>query len=211
MDHEPFYFSEPAGWDILAEGQPARRVPRGAMLYFQDEPGDRFYYLKKGRVRIFLNSGDGAEKTLVLRESGSIFGEAAFFDGQPRMSSAKAVTDCEIVAVGRAELMAIFRREPGFAMQMLQFLAKTVRMLSAQVDTMAFLPADRRLAGALVSLCGKDGAVHASQEELGSLAGVTRVTVSRVLRDFVERGWVGLGYRIVQVRQKDAMEAFSKQ
>lgn len=210
MAHEPFYFSESAGWEILAEGQAVRRVPRGTMLYFQDETDSRFYYLKKGRVRIFLNSDDGAERTLVLRESGSIFGEAAFFDGQPRMSSARTVTDCEIVAVGRAELMAVFRREPGIAMQMLQFLAKTVRMLSAQVDTMTFFPADRRLAGVLVSLCGRDDAVHASHEELGSLTGVTRVTVSRVLQMFVKRGWVRLGYRTVQVLEKKALEDFAK-
>ena len=210
MAHEPFYFSESAGWEILAEGQAVRRVPRGPRRYFQDETDSRFYYLKKGRVRIFLNSDDGAERTLVLRESGSIFGEAAFFDGQPRMSSARTVTDCEIVAVGRAELMAVFRREPGIAMQMLQFLAKTVRMLSAQVDTMTFFPADRRLAGVLVSLCGRDDAVHASQEELGSLTGVTRVTVSRVLQMFVKRGWVRLGYRTVQVLEKKALEDFAK-
>lgn len=210
MAHEPFYFSESTGWEILAEGQPVRHVPRGTMLYFQDEPDDRFYYLKKGRVRVFLNSDDGAERTLVLRESGSIFGEAAFFDGQSRMSSARTVTDCEIVAVGRTELMAVFRREPGIAMQMLQFLARTVRMLSVQVDTMTFLSADRRLAGVLVSLCGKDQMLHASQEELGSLAGVTRVTVSRVLQTFVKRGWVLLGYRTVQVLDKKALEAFAK-
>lgn len=210
MEHELSYFSKRTGWEILGEGQPVRHVSNGTMLYFQGEEGSQFYYLKKGRVRIFLHSDDGAEKTLVVRESGAIFGEAAFFDGQRRMSSARAVTDCEVVAVGREELLEIFRREPGFAMQLLQYLAKTVRMLSSQLDTMSFLPADRRLAGVLASLSAENDVVHVSQEELGSLAGTTRVTVNRALQEFQHAGWVTLGYRSVCVCNRTALEKYAK-
>ena len=211
MAHESFHFSPPAaGWSVFADShQSVRRIPRGQIIYLQDEPGNCFYYLKKGRVRVFLISDEGSEKTLTVRDSGSIFGEAAFLDGQPRTTSARALTDCELVRVGRAELTALFRREPSLALQMLEVLAKTVRMLSEELDTVSFLPADRRLAGILLSLAGPGNTVCNSQEDLGSLAGVTRVTVSRVLHGFVQQGWVELQYRGVKITNQNALEEFA--
>ena len=98
MEHESFHFTAPAsGWSILAENQPSRLYSRGQVIYLQGEPGTCFYYLKKGRVRVFLISDEGSEKTVTVREAGSILGEAAFLDGEPRTTSARAVTDCELV------------------------------------------------------------------------------------------------------------------
>ncbi len=211
MEHESFHFTAPAsGWSILSEGQPSRIVSRGQIIYLQGEPGRCFYYLKKGRVRIFLISDEGSEKTVTVRESGCILGEAAFLDGEPRTTSARALTNCELVRIGQIELTALFRREPTLALQMLRFLAKTVRMLSNQLDTMSFLPADRRIAGILLSLVNSQHAVHTSQEELGNLAGVTRVTVNRVLHFFSQKHWISLQYRCIRITDSDALAEFAQ-
>lgn len=212
MAHDDFYFTTPsASWSILGESQPCRFVPRGQIVYLQGEPGNCFYYLKSGQVRVFLISDEGAEKTLTTREPGSILGEAAFLDGEPRTTSARTLTDCELALIGRAELTALFRRQPSLALQMLQVLAKTVRMLSGQLDTMSFLSADRRIAGILVSLAATKHVVHSSQEELGNLAGVTRITVNRVLHSFAEKGWLTLQYRSVTLIDPAALSAFARE
>lgn len=197
------------GWAVLAQGRRARQVARGQILYLEGEPGRHFYYLQQGRVCIYLSSGEGLEKTLAVREAGEIFGEAAFLDNEPRMSSARALTDCRVVSIGRAELEALFRRQPSLALEMLQSLSHTVRLLSAQVDTIAFLPADRRLAGVLLSQQDRQGCVAATQEELGSLAAVSRVTVNRILQGFARRGWVQLAYRQVKLLCPDALQSFA--
>ena len=75
---------------------------------------------------------------------------------------------------------------------------------------MSFLPADRRLAGVLASLSAENDVVHVSQEELGSLAGTTRVTVNRALQAFQHAGWVTLGYRSVCVCNRTALEKYAK-
>jgi len=207
-----FHFVEPDfSWSFLDEGQPFRHFSSHQLVYLQGETDDCFYYLKKGRVCIFLISDEGDEKTVTFRESGSIFGEAAFFDGKPRTTSARTITDCQIVSIGRAELTSLFRQDPSLALQMLQVLAKTVRMLSGQLDTMSFLSADRRIAGILVSLANTEHTVHNSQEELGNLAGVTRITVNRVLHSFAEKGWLTLQYRSVTLLDPAALTAFAKE
>ena len=96
---------------------------------------------------------------------------------------------------------------PELAVAMLEYLARTVRLLSAHVDS-AFLQADRRVARHLLSLSPTpDGLLRCTHEEIGSSVGVSRVTVSRVLSEFDRRGWIETGYKSVILRNRAALEA----
>lgn len=200
--------AERNGWDALARSGPPKIYEKGEMVYWQGSRADEFYYLKSGGVRIFLSSENGSEKTLSILKPGRIFGEAAFFDGLPRVSSAKALRRSEAVPVTRRSLTACIRAEPQLAFGLLSYLSQTIRMLSAQLDTVAFQQADERVARLLLSLAGEDGRVAATHEDLASLAGVSRVTVSRVLGDFSRRGWVETRYREIRVAAPGALRRF---
>ena len=181
------------------------------MIYRQGELAERFYYLKSGRVRIFMSSENGQEKTLTLLEQGNIFGEAAFFDGLPRVSSARTLEKSQIIPINREVLLDCFREEPMLAFQLLHLFSKTVRMLSNQVDHMTFLQADRRIAKILTELSGGRGgeSIACSHEDLASMAGVSRVTVSRVLSEFARRGWISTQYRSIQILNLEALLHFA--
>lgn len=86
-------------WAAFETHYPSVSFPPGRMIYLQGSSADRFYYLKAGRVKVFLNSEDGSEKILTVYEAGNVFGEASFFDELPRVSSAITVTCCEIVTL----------------------------------------------------------------------------------------------------------------
>ena len=132
-----------------------------------------FYYLKKGRVKSFIQSDGGAERVLNVYQAGSLFGEASFFDQLPRVSSAVALTPCELVSMDRGVVTQAVARDPELAMSMLQYLARTVRLLSEQLDDMAFRPVPWRLARFLLSRGrpalhrpqhpGRDGRLHLRQ------------------------------------------------
>ena len=195
-------------WAPLAEGCRPQKWAAGQMIYLLDTEANQFYYILSGTVKCFISSPEGDERTLTLHHSGELIGEAAFFDRQPRVSSAVAVTPCQLVAVDRRRLEAVFARHPDLAVSMLEYLARTVRLLSAHVDS-AFLPADKRIARHLLALpAGPDGELHCSHEEIGSSVGVSRVTVSRVLGAFDRLGWVRTGYRSLRLLNRAAMEAY---
>lgn len=197
-------------WDVLEKTHTPRTYAKNKMIYWQEAAAPEFYYLKRGKVKVFLSSESGMEKTLTLLHSGSIFGEAAFFDGMPRVSSAKTLEDSEIITVTRQSLLECIRREPQLAMNLLTYLAQTIRMLSAQVDTMTFLQADRRIAQLLLKLAN-GAAVSATHEDLAALAGVSRVTVSRILNRFAARGWAATGYREVTILDEAALRRFTEE
>lgn len=205
--------SENSLWEVLEQKEAIRLYPANQMIYRQGELADRFYYLKKGRVKIFLSSENGQEKTLTLLQEGNIFGEAAFFDRLPRVSSAKTMEKSEIIPVSQPVLLQCFREQPMLAFQLLHLFSKTVRMLSNQVDHMTFLQADRRIAKILTEMAGpptEDAIlVTCSHEDLASMAGVSRVTVSRVLGELTRKGWLETRYRQIAILNIQALSQFA--
>ena len=64
-------------WRPFAQDRPSVRCSSGYLIYLQGTEATCFYYLKKGKVKSFIQSEDGAERTLNLYQQGSIFGEAS--------------------------------------------------------------------------------------------------------------------------------------
>lgn len=193
-------------FDVLAEGQAARTYHSGQMIYLQGTHPDYFYYLISGSVRSFISTQSGEERVLTIHRPGDLMGEASFFDECPRVTSAMALTDSRVVAVDRDRLNHIFSRHPDLALPMLQYLARTVRMLSDHVDS-ATLPASQRIARYLLSLPGAEGSpLSCTHESIGQAVGLSRVTVSRVLGSFAEHGLVRLSYRSVEIIRRTALE-----
>ena len=197
-------------WRAFAHRRAPVRCSAGHMIYLQGSLATCFYYLKRGRVKSLIQSEDGGERVLRIYQEGAIFGEASFFDELPRVSSAVAMTFCEVVPIDRELVAQEFARDPGLAMSMIRYLARAVRLLSGQVDDMAFRPAAQRLAGYLLGLCQGDGRVPCTQEEIAAAISASRVTVSRALSELSERGWVTTGYGSVRVVDRAALEEFSR-
>ena len=197
-------------WKILETLAPTLVYQRGSTVYWQGDTAERLYYLKKGSVKIYMTSENGGEKTLRIQRDGGVFGEAAFFDRQPRVSSAKVLEKSEIVAISREILSAHIQKHPEFAFALMQALSERVRLLTAQVDSMAFLQADKRIARFLSeAVQDRPPCIACTDEELGARVGVSRVTVNRVLRRFARLGWLETRYRQIRILRLDALADFS--
>ena len=208
MNHELDF---PAGiWETFAKSRPPVRCSPGYLIYLQDTEATCFYFLKSGKVKSFIQSEDGGERVLNLYTAGSLFGEASFFDELPRVSSAVALVPCEIVPIDRELVTQEFARNPELALAMMQYLARTVRLLSGQVDQMAFRPARWRVANYLLTLSPAGGPVSCTQDDIAAAVSASRVTVSRVLADFARQGWVELGYRTINLLEPEQLKELCK-
>ena len=201
---------EATPWALLAQDQSPRTYAPGQLIYLQGTEADTFFYLLSGSARSYISSETGDERVLTTHRSGDLMGEAAFFDGCPRVSSAVAVTECRAVSIDRERLDRVLRAHPELALPMLQYLARTVRLLSDHVDGMSFRPADQRVARYLLSIPPEpNGALRCTHEEIGAAVGVSRVTVSRVLGEFTRQGWLRTGYRALFLTDAAALQAFA--
>ncbi len=187
-------------WQPFEQHYPPSVFPPGQLIYLQGSTATSFYYLKSGRVKVFINSEDGSEKILTVYDAGNLFGEASFFDELPRVSSAITVTRCEIVMIDHHVLVREMAENPEIMLTLMKSLSRTVRMLSDHVDNMAFLQADQRIARYLLSIPveGED-LVRCTQDEIAAAVSVSRVTASRVLNRFVHSGILKTGYGTIHL------------
>lgn len=189
--------------------KPAQIFKNNQIIYLQGEIADNFYYLNKGTVQAFVNSTDGLEKTLTTYKSGEIFGEASFFDGFPRMSSAKALSDSEIIIINKADIMNYFQKEPSLALKFIELLSQKVRMLSHEIDNISFLSAEKRIAQYLLNMSMySECTIHSTHEDIGKVVGVSRITVSRTLNRFSKQQWLDTRYKKILILNRNALLEF---
>jgi len=189
--------------------KPIQKLKNGQVIYWQGEIGENFYYLKKGRVKIFVVSEDGLEKNLTIYENGSIFGEASFFDGLPRMSSAKTLSNSEIVTITKSDIILCFKKEPSLALNFIELLSQKVRMLSNQIDKISFWSAEKRIAQCLLNITSYNNcSINYTHEDIGKTVGVSRVTVSRTLNKFSQCEWIDTKYKKILILNKEALLKF---
>lgn len=196
------HFAPAAGLLRWAEAQPGRRYENQAVIYHSGEDAGQFYCLIDGKVQIYMTSPEGIEKTITVYQNHALFGEAAFFDGSPRTTSARALVASRVVVIDRESILTCFREQPDLALSMICSLSRNVRMLSTQINEISFLPAEQRLARFLVEESGYGvRQVSYTHEEIGSMIGSSRVTVSRILRTFAEQRLICTSYRKIEVLQ----------
>lgn len=193
---------------LLEKVTATRTFDKDEIIYYQGDIAKNFCYLKRGKVKVFMTSSDGMEKTLNTATPGELLGEAAFFDKKPRVSSAKAITDAELVMIDDKLLFELISKYPQIAFELLEILANRIRLLSTQLDSMTFLQADARIAQLLLEN-EKNGRVRLTHEEIANSVGVSRVTVSKTLSSFAKNGIISTEYRQVFIKSKKELEKIS--
>lgn len=194
-------------WQPFARRGHAAAYKAGQLIYLQDTTADGFYYLQSGRVKTFISSEDGTEKVLNIHQAGNLLGASSFFDELPRVSTAVAIADSQLVFISKADAARALNENPELVWALLKYLARTVRMLSTHVDGMAFLRADQRVMRYLLSLPrSADGTVICTQEEIASAVSTSRVTVSRTISRLARQGVLRTGYGTLQLLHPEQLE-----
>ncbi len=94
----------------------------GELVFRQGEPGDRFYIVLAGSVRVLRELDGGARTTLGTLSEGSHFGEVALLGGGPRSATVQAASDVELASLSRDEFEAILAPLPAFRAHLVRWL-----------------------------------------------------------------------------------------
>jgi CRP-like cAMP-binding protein len=81
-----------------------RRLPAGAMVVREGEPGNSFFFVAGGSLRVFATDGLGRETELAQLGENAIFGEMALLSAQPRSASVGCLSEVDLLEVGRQSL-----------------------------------------------------------------------------------------------------------
>lgn len=187
-------------------------------IFQRGDAGDSLMAVVRGRVKICSQSVEGKELILNIIKPGELFGEIALLDGEPRTADAVALERCELLVLSRVSFLPFVERNPGVALRMMAVLCRRLRKTSAQFEDCLFLEVPARLARALLNLAEAFGqpakqGVHIdlklSQQQLGSIVGVTRESVNKHLGEWQRQGWVELRAGYLTIRDRAALVALA--
>ncbi len=186
------------------------RLSAGASLFTVGDPADGLYCVSAGVVRIFLDNADGRELTITLCEEGEVIGEVALLDGLSRSANAAALTDVELLFVGRRVFLELFDEEPGLSKAIVLALCERLRLATDKINRAAFLDLRDRLLVLLRELAIVHGHIEPdaavvdldlTQGMLAQMLGATREAVNKQLRLLQKEGRIKMeGGRIAVAR-----------
>jgi NTE family protein/lysophospholipid hydrolase len=87
------------------------RVPAGATLFAQGEPGDSLFVVVVGRLRVSVATPSGVKVVSELSR-GDVVGEIALLSHRPRSATVRAVRDTEVWQLPGTVLLDLVERQP---------------------------------------------------------------------------------------------------
>jgi HD-GYP domain-containing protein (c-di-GMP phosphodiesterase class II) len=131
----PLFYSLPRPViDSIAEKFQLRRYRPDEVIVREGDPGDSFYLIREGHVRV-VKYANGQELVLSELGLGEGFGEMALLIDQPRSATVKAIDDVEALVLMRDDFTQLTRRIPELALAMNKLLSQRVSLLEAEEST----------------------------------------------------------------------------
>jgi CRP/FNR family transcriptional regulator, cyclic AMP receptor protein len=173
-----------------------RTFSRGEVVFHRGDPANALHLIVQGRFAVAITTPLGETAMLGIRGPGEAFGDLALVSdaSAERSATVSALEPGETRSVLRDDFARLRLEHPGIDAVLVAILAESVRRLSEHVIEAYYLPAERRVLRRLADLAELyGGTVPLSQEALAELAGTSRATVNRVLREQERRGRIRLG------------------
>lgn len=199
--------------DRLASLLTPREVVKDAHIVRQSEPGDSMFVIARGRVKVVLFGDNGREVILTILKAGEFFGEMALLDDMPRSANVVAQEDSTVLVLKRADFSEHILKSPRTGLNVMGELCRRLRRADEIIGNLATLDVYGRVAHIMIDLAKKDGEEveegilireRPTQQDIASMIGTSRETVSRVLSDFQRRGFVEMRGREILLSRKFA-------
>jgi CRP/FNR family transcriptional regulator, cyclic AMP receptor protein len=178
----------------------ARRRPfgRGEVVFHDGDPADSLHLVVSGRFAARIRTPLGDTTLLAIYGPGDAFGELALVSPPSnRSATVVALEAAETRSVFREDFEALRKRYPAVDRVLVALLADEIREMNDRLLEAHYVDAEtrvRRHLRRLAALYDRDGTaiIPLTQEEIAEIAGTSRATVNRVLREEERRGVIKL-------------------
>jgi len=195
---------------LLAAGRP-QAYKAGTVLCMEGEPSTHIFILVSGWVKVITVTRDGREMLEALRGTGDVVGEIAGQVTGYRTATIRAIGTVRALIVGSEQFGVFLDTHPGAAQAHRRVMADQQRIAHEARRSHILASGPQRLACLLLDLVARysDGVLTAplplSQEEVASLIGASRSTVTRALHDWRSRQIIRTGQRHITILDQERL------
>lgn len=195
----------------VADAARERTYPKNSVILFEDDPGDALYVVVSGLVKVVLVGEDGREVILSVLGEGDFFGEMALIDDEPRSAHVIAMEDAQLLVLRREDFQQALEEHPRIALGLLRAISRRLRRADEKIGALVLLDVMGRVAKLLLELADDhDGRIitrRLTHHTISQMVGSSRETVSRTMRDLVERGMIRVDRDAIVLEDRPALEA----
>ncbi len=187
-----------------------KKFGKGEAVFFEGDPGNGFYMVAEGKVKIFKMSFAGKEQILHIFGPGEPFGEVPVFHGQPFPASAETLVKSTLIFFPREKFIALVNDNPSLALNMLAVLSMRLRRFVDQIENLSLKEVPARIAGYLLYLLEEQKSedsveLEISKGQLASLLGTIPETLSRIFAKMSDEGLIAVDGKKIRILDRKAL------
>ncbi len=193
--------------EIAAAAVQLRNMEASTVVFREGDRGEALYILAKGLIKLSKIDLEGHEKTLAILQAPEFFGEMALLSEQLRSATAVTLSETTVYVLFNDDFLRLLSQYPQISLNVTNTLARRLRGMDDEAQILSYKDAQGRVAYVLLRLYRNgliafvpDGRamVRLTHQELASLAGTSRETVTRALKTLEAE-------RVIQTKPKEIL------
>lgn len=188
--------------NAFLEGARQRFVPRSEALFHMADPSHDFLGIVDGMVDVVVNPGSDGPRLGFVAQSGSWLGGVGLPGGSPRRVSAIVRRDATVLSVASHHVEAMGRTHP----ETWRYIAANIATHFDNLGLLLHANVHRDNAVRILITLRRlydfnDGAIEfpLTQADLAEMAGLSRNSANRVIRNLVREGLIETGYGWIRI------------
>ncbi len=201
--------------EIAAQSLQPRTFSPDSVFFQEGDQGEVLYILAGGMVKLYKIDLEGHEKTLAILKPPEFFGEMALLGEQGRSATALAVRETLVYLLFKDDFQRLLKDYPSVSLNVANTLSRRLSGMIDEAQVLSYKDAQGRVAyvilrlywGGLIDFNDAGNAVlRLTHQELASLAGTSRETVTRALKALEEENVISTRPKEVLIRDPEGLE-----
>jgi CRP-like cAMP-binding protein len=186
------------------------RAGKGELLVRRGTPVDAWWAVLSGMAKLQTVATDGRVSAFLSVPAGEWFGEGTVLKGGCWRYDVMALRDTTLIGLPLHHFQQLYRSSLPFAHFLIERLNLRLGQAMTAIESGRLRSPEERVAQYLMMFWHAGlRRILLSQEDLGHLAGLSRQTINRVLKQFEAQGWISLKFSRIELCQPEALQALA--
>lgn len=191
-----------------------RQYGRGEMVYLPSDHSNSVLLLAKGRIRIFHVTPEGKQAILSFVEPGEVFGELSCFQQSQREEYSETISKSLVVLMPFETIQQLMARSPEVSMKMTRLFGFRLQKVQRRLKSLLFRTSREKIIHLLLELAERYGKTvpegllinqKLSHQDMASIIGSTRETVTITLGELQDEEILGIERRLITLKNVETL------
>lgn len=188
------------GLETISEYVKENTYDRSGIIFSEGDKGDTLHIIVKGSVKITKYTKEGRTKTLAVLKEKDGFGEMALLTEEARSATVESLEKTITLSITKEKFEFLIKKEPSISLQIIKTLCHRLARADRDIKNLALGDAKTRVACVLVDFKGETEEIKLTHQEIADMAGLTRETTTRTLKQMADDGAIETRNRKINIK-----------